>query len=136
MEDADRLNRAEREARVREVVEGIMSAWLRCDADALNAFYDDDVVVRGPDFLVRTRGREEGIAGDRAFLEAARIDAFEHSDHSIDVVGETAVASYRWAMTYTLAGQTHSERGRDLFVLADGERGPRIVWRVMTVDPE
>ncbi len=135
MDDADTTRPAEPEARVREVVEGIMSAWLRCDADALNAFYDDDVVVRGPDFLVRSRGRTEGVAGDRAFLEAARIDAFEHSDHSIDVVGTTAVATYRWAMTYTLAGETYSERGRDLFVLADGERGPRIVWRVMTVDP-
>jgi len=49
----------------------------------------------------------------------------------IDVVGQTAVASYVFDIRYELEGVAYQESGRDLFVFSREQTTWRAVWRTM-----
>jgi ketosteroid isomerase-like protein len=52
-------------------------------------------------------------------------------DRQVDVVGDQAIASYRYGITYRRDGQRFRARGRDLWILARSDGRWRAVWRTM-----
>jgi hypothetical protein len=119
------------EQSVLRVVEEISRAWLDGHADAMKPHIHPEIGLAFPGFSGRTRGAEAFLAGFRDFCAEARVLSFQASDHQVDVIGPTAVASFRFVMVYERQGVRFRATGRDLWVFAL-ERGDwTAVWRTM-----
>ena len=114
-----RINRAWRTGRVEEMVD---------------AFHDDVVVVQ-PGFGTRVSGREACVGSYAEFAAAARVLAYDESEHAVDVWGDTAVATYRFRIEYEIEGKSYLEAGHDLLVFIRASDGWRVVWRTLAPVP-
>lgn len=123
----------ERQAReqIWRVVAGINAAWTRGRWEELAPYLDDDVVIVQPGYQERTEGRAAAIASYREFVDRATVRDYHESDVSIRIWGETAVATYHFAIEYEMSGQTLHEVGYDTFVLHHRGGRWRVVWRTL-----
>jgi ketosteroid isomerase-like protein len=123
------------EAAVRGQLSRINDAWqhLRGEAmtGALNECFADDVVMRGPNFAFISKGRPLAVQSYHDFVAQSEVKAFTAEDAAIDISGDTAIATYAWQMTYTLAGQEYTEQGHDIFVLSRRDEKWLVVWRTL-----
>lgn len=126
------------ESAIRDLLDRLNHAWLHGRGEAiaatLNGYFAEDVVMRGPGFALIGRGRDLAVQSYVDFAAQASVKSFSLDPAEIDVWETTAVAQYRWRMTYVLAGQEYTEAGRDLFVLSRGENGWLIIWRELLPD--
>ncbi len=88
-------------------------------------------MMRGPGSAEMPRGREACIRSYAAFVQQAVIRECNLSEPSIDVWGDTAVATYSWDMTYEFGGTTLHETGQDTFVFARSDGRWQAVWRLL-----
>ena len=84
-----------------------------------------------PGFAGRIQGREHFVAGFRDFSDNARVHEFREHDHQFDVVGETAVVTFRYDMVYERSGGRYRSTRRDLWILQKQDRTWIAVWRTM-----
>ena len=113
------------------VLERINRAWLeRRPADLLPLFHPALTMVF-PGFSGRAEGRDANIAGFTDFCTHATVHEFKEHDHHIDVIGDTAVASYRYEIIYEQSGKRSRSEGRDLWVFTRHEGLWLAIWRTM-----
>jgi ketosteroid isomerase-like protein len=120
---------------VRDVLTRINEAWSKLRGEAmtaaLNECFADEMVIRGPGLSLIGKGRDFAVKSYQSFVSQAEVKSLSLDEPQIDVAGETAIAQYKWTMTYVLNGQEYTEQGHDVFVLA--KRGKRwlAVWRAL-----
>ncbi len=109
----------------------INQAWLDGRIDDLAQMVHPEIVMVFPEFAGRVEGRDALIAAFNDFSQNAQIHEFSEEDHHIDLIGNTAVASFKYDMVYERSGERYHTTGRDLWVfeLHDGEWLG--VWRTM-----
>jgi hypothetical protein len=112
----------------------ISAAWTSAQPEQADEFLDLDAVFVQPGFDARLEGRDAVIASYREFLEASLVHVYEEHDLQVDVVGATAVATYRFRIDWESEGVRHDDHGHDLFVFARVDDGWRAVWRTLIVD--
>jgi hypothetical protein len=131
---ADQTGTAEQIA-VRDVLSRINDAWSKLRGDAmtaaLNECFAEEMVIRGPGFVLVGKGRDFAVQSYQDFVSQAEVKSFSVDEPQIDVAGETATAAYRWTMTYVLNGQEYTEHGHELFVFARRDERWLAVWRAM-----
>ncbi len=120
----------DREA-IRGLIRRINSAWLTRRTGELADCVHPAMVIAGPGRQVRVEGREACIKSYDDFMGAAVVDEYHEADPTIDVCGDTAVATFGWEMAWTMDGRSHRELGHDLFVLARHDGRWWAVWRTM-----
>lgn len=116
---------------VAEAVRSINRAWLGSRFDELETFVHPDIVLATPGVGERVRGGETYVAGHRDFVEGATIFDFSEDEIEVDLVDDTAVATYRYEIEYEHAGQRYRSTGRDLYVFRRLEGRWIAVWRTM-----
>lgn len=128
-------------ATVASVLARLNAAWQSGDYAMLAECFDADVVMMLPNGTGRVEGREPIVASYRDFMESATITEYHEDPPAIDVWGDTAVASYRWAMSWVTRGAPDSGAGCDVLVFRR-MAGPgaleeewRAVWRTMMLEP-
>jgi hypothetical protein len=84
-----------------------------------------------PGFSGRAEGRDANVAVFTDFCTHAVVRAYTERDRQIDVVGDTAVASFAYEMVYERSGERTRATGRDLWVFARQEGVWLAVWRTM-----
>jgi hypothetical protein len=111
----------------------INRGWLEGRPREMSGLIHPEIAFIMPGFGGRTRGAEAFIAGFEDFCREAKTRSFEETDHQVDVIGETAVASYAFTMVYEREGSTYRATGRDLWVFGRpaGQDGWVAVWRTM-----
>ena len=114
-----------------EALERINQAWLGGTPQALGPLFHPEITMAFPDFAGRAIGRDAMLAGFVDFCENAKIRSYQESDRQVDVIGDTAVASFEFEMVYEREGQAYRSMGRDLWVFARGDSGWVAVWRTM-----
>jgi uncharacterized protein (TIGR02246 family) len=116
---------------VAAALERINRAWLdRRTADLAPLFHPDLTMVF-PGFSGRAVGREASVAGFSDFSTHAIVHEYKESDHQVDVIGDTAVASFIYEMVHERSGKKNRATGRDLWVFARHDRTWLAVWRTM-----
>jgi len=117
--------------KVIELVHHINRCWLDQRPRDLEAVFHPDIVMVLPEFGGRCRGASELIASFEDFCANAKVHEYDESELSVDVIGNTATASFRFAMVYEREGCRYRSTGRDLwmFEAIDGEW--RATWRTM-----
>jgi len=84
-------------AEIRDLLSRINDAWLHKRGDALtaalNACFAEDVVMRGPGFVLFGKGRDFAVQSYRDFVNQAEVKDFSLEEPDIDIAGETATAT-------------------------------------------
>jgi hypothetical protein len=112
-------------------IQRINRVWLDGKVDALAPMVDPDIVMVLPGFADRIQGREQFLAGFRDFCENAQVHEFHDHDYASDVVGATAVVTFRFDMIYQRSGERYRSTGRDLWVFRGQDNAWIAVWRTM-----
>ena len=120
-------------AEVRALLERIDGAWRYGRWDELGACFDDRMVIVAPGFHARVEGREACVASYREFLDHSTLIRYRSEAPTVDVWGESAVATFGWEMVWESGGAPHQRTGHDVFVCRrSAEPGSwRAVWRTM-----
>lgn len=112
-----------------DVVRRINQAWVLRRTEDLEALLHPAIVVAPPPPAEPVRGREACIESYREFALEARVLHFEELHPAVEVFGDTAVATYDFAITYEMSGTYTTERGREIFVLTHEGGRWQAVWR-------
>lgn len=109
----------------------INAAWLRGRDEDLGPLLHDGIVMVLPGWAGRVEGKQEFLAGFRDFLQSSKIHEFDEQDFRADVVGTTAVVTFRYEMLYERDSARFRATGRDLWVFQNQGTGWIAVWRTM-----
>lgn len=121
---------------VRGVLDRVASAWQTGDRDTLVACLDERVVFTAPGFQARIDGRDACIESYREFTARATLHEYVQQEPSIELWGNTAVATYPWTMTWESGGKIHRESGHDVLVFRRATGEPPawcVVWRTIVL---
>lgn len=116
---------------IRAVLAALAKAWRTGRTQDIHALLHPSVVFVRPGFSGRAEGPAACIATYDEFLAAALVLRYEESEPTVDVVGDTAVASFRWEMAWEMGGQRSEDAGHDLYVLVRAEGRWLIAWRTL-----
>jgi len=119
---------------VRALIERLNDAWLAGRYDELEPLFHPAVVVVGSGFAGRVEGRAACIQSYCDFGAAARVEAFEPGDLTIEVWGATALVQYPFAIGYVLGETRYDEKGRELLVLVQEAGEWQVAWRTLVMD--
>jgi ketosteroid isomerase-like protein len=128
------MNETERKEAVediRRLIRNINEAWTQGRPEQLSEFFHEDMVIAGPNFQDAGRGREACVASFQNFVGFARILGFEESEFRFEIWGDTALASYRFTIDYSVEGEALSDTGYDVYLFVQEEGRWRAVWRTL-----
>jgi ketosteroid isomerase-like protein len=125
MEPADDI------ATIGALISAINKAWTDGHPEALAQYFHDRMVIVAPGFRQRVEGSEACVRSYADFVGRTTIKGYSEEEAVIDLWGDTAVASYRFALAWEMDGQPYYEAGRDLFVLRRESGRWLVVWRTV-----
>jgi uncharacterized protein (TIGR02246 family) len=118
-------------AAVSAAMQRINRTWLDRRPEDLVPLFHPDITMVFPGFVGRAEGREAIVAGFADFCGNATVHEYRETDHQVDVVGDTAVASFAYEMVYERSGQRSRATGRDLWVFVRQGDEWVAIWRTM-----
>jgi ketosteroid isomerase-like protein len=113
----------------------INAAWVGGQPERLAAYFHEDMVIVSPRFQERVEGREACVASFGEFAHSARIHHYHATEPDVHVVGGTAVATCRFAITYAIDTTDFQESGWDVWVFARTGETWQAVWRTIIPAP-
>jgi ketosteroid isomerase-like protein len=117
---------------VRRTMEAIQATWREHRPRDMAPYLHPDVTFAVPGFGAMIRGRDFLISSFVQFVDIARVIEYRESDLDVQVIGDTAIVTFRFDMIYQRQQQPRERStGRDLWVFArHGDRWVA-VWRTM-----
>lgn len=118
-------------ADIHTVLGSINAAWRKGHPSSMAEHLHPEIVMVFPGFKGTIRGREPLIAGFEEFSKNAKVIEYEESDERIDVIGDSAIATFRFNMLYERTAYRERSTGRDLWVFEHRNGRWVAVWRTM-----
>jgi uncharacterized protein (TIGR02246 family) len=114
-----------------ELVRRSNKAWTSGATHEVEKLFDEHAVMIAPGLQGRVEGRDAIVRSYEDYVHHARTHSFEEEEHSVDVFGDLAVVTYRFATRYTLNSEDgeHDETGQEVLVLRRGPSGWKAIWR-------
>src|SRR5437868_11119135 len=114
-----------------ELIRASNRAWTSGAPLDVARMFDEAAVMIAPQLASRIEGRDAIVQTYVDYSQHSRTDLFEEAEHSIDVFGDTAVATYRFRVRYRLHGDDsdRDEDGQEILVFRKSAEGWRAVWR-------
>jgi len=116
---------------IEDLIQRINRVWLDRRPQDLEALLHPDVIMVFPGFGGRSQGAHAMIAGFEDFCTHAKLHEFDESDLQVDVVGDTAAASFAFTMIYERDGRRYRSTGRDLWMFGKEGGEWKAHWRTM-----
>jgi uncharacterized protein (TIGR02246 family) len=116
---------------IRDVLRTINDAWRRGRVEELGEYFHPEAVIVAPGFRKRAQGRDECMQSYKDFVAATKVTDYQESDMTVDIWGDTAVASYHYEIAWEVKGQPYRDSGRDVFVLRREGGKWLVVWRTL-----
>lgn len=118
-------------ADVHGVLGCINAAWREGHPLSMLEHLHPDITMALPGFKGAIRGRDIFVASFEEFCRNARILTYEESEEHIDVVGDCAIATFRFQMLYERDTYREDSKGRDIWVFQHQNDRWVAVWRTM-----
>jgi len=124
------------EREIWELVRRSNRAWIAGAVHEVANLFDEHAVVVAPGLPGRAEGRDAIVRSYEDYVHHAHTQAFEELEHSVDVLGDTAVVTYRFSIRYTLEAEDgeRDETGQEVVVLRRGPSGWKAIWRTQIAD--
>jgi uncharacterized protein (TIGR02246 family) len=116
---------------IRLLVKKINEAWVGGRPETLAEYFHPDMVIVAPRFQGVETGRDACVKSYADFVGQARVHEYLEGAPSIDVWNDTAVATYRYDITYEMDSTVFRESGWDLFVFSRDRGRWLAVWRTL-----
>jgi hypothetical protein len=113
------------------LVRAINGAWTHGEPERLQAYFHEAMVIVSPRFQDRVEGRAACVGSYAEFVQSATVQRYHQSDPDIHIVGDAAVATYRFEIIYTIDTTDFRESGWDVFVFARSAGTWLAVWRTV-----
>jgi ketosteroid isomerase-like protein len=125
---------------VKYLIRTINDSWLTKKPDEISKIladcFHEDMMIKGCNLETLASGWEACVRSYVDFVKQAKISAFSQDEPDIQVVGDTAIATYGWNITYTLEGKEYTEPGHDVFVFTRTNGKWLAVWRAMLTESQ
>jgi uncharacterized protein (TIGR02246 family) len=128
------MSNADARESVAAAMRRINQVWLDRRPEDLAPLFHPDLIMVVPGFEAAAEGRDAIVAGFADFCTNAVVHEYREDPLRVDVVGDTAVATFRYEMVYERSGEEYRATGRDLWVFARRDGAWLAVWRTM-LDP-
>ena len=112
-------------------MEAIKATWLENRPRDMLPYLHPDITLAFPGFGAMVRGRDLLVTTFVQFCNVARVVEYRESDLDVQVIGDTAVVTYRFDMIYEREKKREHSTGRDLWVFARHGDQWLAVWRTM-----
>jgi hypothetical protein len=116
---------------VHEAMERIQSAWRENRARDMIPHLHPDVTMALPGFTGVIKGRHILVTSFVEFSKSSKVILYSESDHEVQVVGDTAVVTFEFEMTYERGDYRGLSKGRDFWIFARDDDRWLAVWRTM-----
>jgi uncharacterized protein (TIGR02246 family) len=111
------------------------AAWTSGNPRGVAPLYAEDVVMVTPGISGRVVGRDAMVDGYVEYCNQARTHSFKELEHDVDVRGDVAVATYRFAVRYEIGGHVFDDIGQEILVLSRTKDRWLVIWRTqMTLE--
>jgi len=119
-----------------ELVRWTNRAWAAGAAHEVAKLFDEAAVVIAPGLQGRVEGREAIVRSYEQYVHHSRTHSFEELEHSIDVFGDLAAVTYRFAVRYILNGEDaeREETGQEVLMLRRTPSGWKALWRTQITE--
>jgi uncharacterized protein (TIGR02246 family) len=104
-------------------------AWVGGNPEGVATLFHEQAVMAIPGAARRLHGRDAIVRSYVEYVTQIRTLAFEEAEHTVDVVGDTAVVSYAFSTRYEANGQLHTEHGREVLIFARAGTAWKGIWR-------
>jgi ketosteroid isomerase-like protein len=105
------------------------ASWVGGRPREVASLFHANAVMIAPDGKTRIAGRDAIVQSFVDYCAYAKTHEFRELDHSVEVMGDTAVATYRFFVKFEAEGSVQSENGQEVLVFQrDGERWS-VIWR-------
>jgi hypothetical protein len=101
---------------VRQTMERLNQAWRNHRFEELHEYFDDNIVMHGPELKELVRGRERLVQSYVDFMGKSQVTAYSESNYYVHQWQTSAVVGYDWSMTWVQNGKTDSASGKEMFV--------------------
>src|SRR5262245_9249371 len=105
------------------------AAWMRGEPEGVASLFAEDVVVIAPRIGGRIEGRAALVQSFVDYCATVRTHRFEEKEHSVEFVGDVAVAIYNFDVRYEYDGKTYDEQGQEMLVFAKRSQAWLAIWR-------
>ncbi len=113
-------------------MEAIKAAWREKRPRDMAPYLHQDVTIAFPGFGAMVKGRDLLIATFVQLGDMARVIEYREFDLDVQVIGHTAVVTFRFDMVYEREkNKREHSTGRDLWVFARHDDRWLVVWRTM-----
>jgi hypothetical protein len=114
---------------VASLIHDITRAWFENRVPDMRRWIHPDVVMVLPGFGASIVGREAFLQSFEEFLRQAVVREFQESEIEAVVWGATAVATFRFDVTYELNGREYRDAGLEIWVFSRDGESWLAVWR-------
>ena len=121
---------------IRNLLSRINEAWLTGQTERLSDCFHNHMIVKGPDLQEMARGREACVKSYADFIRLATVGEFQASEPVIDLIGNVAVVTSPWKISYWMNDRDYHESGRDLLVFIREDGGWQVAWRSVLSSPQ
>ena len=98
------------------VVENLNRTWLERRFDDLRVVFDENAIMRGPKLVELGRGSGVIAASYAQFMSQSDVTDFSGSNYAAETWGDCAAVTYDWTITYSQAGEAHTDTGQELLL--------------------
>ncbi len=116
---------------IRSLVRQINDAWIKGRVLDLNGFFHEQMVIAAPDMVCRGEGREACVQSYAGFLQSVDDVDCRISDIHADIWGNSAVATSRYLISWTLEGTPHQETGHEILMFQRENDTWLVIWRTL-----
>jgi ketosteroid isomerase-like protein len=116
---------------IRDLLRAMNLAWRQGRVEQMREGFHPDAVIVAPGFRTRAESREACLKSYQDFIDSTRVTQYQESDVTIDVWGDTAVATYEYEIAWDVNNQPFRDSGRDVFVLRREAGRWWVLWRTL-----
>ena len=114
-----------------QTMSAINNAWRSGRISEMIPWLHPDIVMKFPKFSGDMVGRDKMIEGFKEFCVNARVVEYAESDQQAEIIGNTAVVSFRFDMLYERPKYRERSKGWDVWVFQWESNRWLAVWRTM-----
>ncbi|MFC2158082.1 YybH family protein [Acidobacteriota bacterium] len=124
-------NTTDLQTEVIQSIKDMNTAWMQSDFDKLRDHFHEDMIIVAPDNLRVGVGIDACIASYESFMSEGRINSFKDKHIAVDIIGNTAAATYEYDVDYEINKKRSIEEGKEVLVFSKVSGQWKLLWRMI-----